>query len=362
MVLCTVKTWFSHDPLPQGEICPYCKTTAPAPTTPATASSVVSAPAMTTTSTIISAARYSTNPITAISKSRALAIARARAPLPTPDRIRLALKVAHAIIENDRDPPSIRQFIEGWQCGIMPSKTFSTGSLTAHLVADARALLIPTGNWNEAVYPPGEGQWRLATNELAKTKPSPQMIRAWPEEMTIQDIIDLQDYCLSKRATAYPVTLIWYTTRVTLDGIKEEAAPSPSLPPPPDHITISDNDTLPSLASLLGIPKHKRTISEAIPDRDKGRHDFHREGTPFQALWLNEIKKEEGDDETEQDNVQIDNDKAKRGKAQVDDDEAERGKAQVDDDKAERGKAVAGNGQRRSRRARKATAKASGDK
>jgi hypothetical protein len=356
MVLCNAKAWFSHDQLPQGEVCPYCPSTAPAPTptpslvvppAPATVTSIVSAPAAiptaTATSTIIPTAQYSTNPIIAVKKSRAIAIARTRAPPPLPAKILLALKVVHAITDNDSDPPSFRHFIEGWNCGIIPTKTFSTRSLTAYLLADARVVPIPTSNWNEAVFPLGEGQWRLATNEVFRTKPNPQIIRAWPGEMTIQEIIDLQEYRLEKKATAYPMTLIWYTTRAALDGI-EQTPPSLSTSPPPAHISISsDESDLPSLSSLLGVPnhlRHKRSISDALPNRLDKAYPVKKEEYPI---------KKEGDDETKRIN---DNTKVARGvngnTQEARDDEAERGCAQE--------------GQRRSGRKRTATAKVNGAK
>ena len=300
----------------------------------------------------IPAARYSNNPISAVSKSRALVIARARAPLSVPDKIRLAVKVAHAVTDsanvNTNTNPTYRQFVEGFKCGIIPGKMFSVASLTAHLLADARAIQVPTDNWHEAVFPPGDGKWGLAVNELTRARPGPQMVKTWDQEMTIQGIIDLQDYCLGKTATAYPITLIWYTKTVALEGV-EGTPPLVPTPPPLDHITIPDSDSLPSLGTIFGVPKHKRTISEAIPDRDKGRQfRTYDEGPVLQALLQDDIKKE--------DDVKKEDDDKKEG-----DDKAERGNTQVDD-KAARGKTLTGDGQRRSGRARKATAKVIGTK
>jgi len=36
------------------------------------------------------------------------------------------------------------------------------------------------------------------------------MFTEWPGEVTIQDIINMQDYKLAKTATSYPITLVWY--------------------------------------------------------------------------------------------------------------------------------------------------------
>ena len=103
------------------------------------------------------------------------------------------------------------------------------------------------------------------------------------------------------------------------------------------------------MGTIFGVPKHKRTISEAIPDRDKGRQfRTYDEGPVLQALLQDDIKKE--------DDVKKEDDDKKEG-----DDKAERGNTQVDD-KAARGKTLTGDGQRRSGRARKATVKAIGAK
>jgi hypothetical protein len=194
--------------------------------------------------------------------------------------------------------------------------------MTSFLLTDARAQVVP--NWNEAVSPPGQGDWFLATNHLARTKPSPQMFRSWDEQLTIESIIHLQGCRLGKHATAYTVTLIWYTSHAALEPVEVSGPPSPAPPsllPPisvPDESTLEDSDgDLPSLASLLNIPKHlrhKRSILDAIPDREKGRyHDFTRDVTPggsndngSQYFELNKEADKEGDSDkqAERGNIQ----------------------------------------------------------
>jgi hypothetical protein len=133
----------------------------------------------------------------------------------------------------------------------------------------------------------------LSTNHLDVKKPAPQLWTTWDDDMTIADIVSMQDYKLPRGTTCYPVTLIYYPKQRDPDTYTERSfslacgddtlLPGASSTNPHEELWVPDlPEGLPqdpptateTSANAEASHGHKRTISEVVP---RGEREAERE-------------------------------------------------------------------------------------